>query len=108
MVIGSLILPALSEGGDDFSGSYSSPRDTGTYEGSFTSNHACTSYWGNWEHENGESGFFALQIGDCLLQGKRRTAKQATMNSSLLALPETNTEAFPTSSTTQVPCTVTS
>merc|ERR1711879_43315 len=81
----------VSQGGDRFSGSYSSPRDKGTYEGSFTSNDKCTSYVGNW-FEGDYPGFFALQIGNC---GSAQVAR-------------TNTEAFRTSSTTQFPCTVTS
>merc|ERR1711963_614163 len=55
----------VSQGGDDFSGSYSSPRDKGNYEGSYTSNDMCTTYWGNSKNGNAESGFFALQIGSC-------------------------------------------
>merc|ERR1711988_435331 len=64
----------------------------GTYEGSFISNDKCTSYGGNWRNEKDESGFFALQIGNC---GSAQVAR-------------TNKETSRTSSTTQVPCTVTS
>merc|ERR1712048_1458494 len=53
------------EGSDAFRGSYSSNRDRGAYEGSYVSNDACTSFGGNWEHGNGESGYFALQIRSC-------------------------------------------
>lgn len=51
--------------GDAFSGSYYSKRDKGTYEGSWTKNDMCESYSGDWKHDDGESGFFALQIGTC-------------------------------------------
>jgi len=75
-----------SKGGDDFGGSYSSRGDKGNYEGSYTSNDMCTSYWGNWKNGNGESGFFALQIGDC--------------DSAQVA--RTNSETFRTSSATHL------
>jgi len=76
----------VSGGGEGFSGSYSSNRDKGTYYGSYISYDACPFFSGNWEHANGESGFFSLLIGSC------DTVQVATANA----------ESFQTSSTTHL------